>query len=91
MALKFRSALLILMIVPSLTGSYPSLTSHPHTATNVKWELDGVKDGTSAHNHNANRNFGGVNQPTREPYSAFACWDNTTYRLDSVGTFDSGH
>jgi hypothetical protein len=91
MTLKSWLTPVILVSFPTVAGSHPSLTPHPHTSTTVQWEFDDTKDGNSAHNHNGNRNFGGLETPSRQPYSAFACWDDTTYAYDLIGDFDFGH
>lgn len=69
---------------------FPAFTPHSHAASDIAWEKDLVKDGNTAHNHRSARNFGG-NFLSTEPYSAGACWDNKTLRLDTSGQFDEGH
>ncbi len=68
----------------------PPLTAHIHNAGNIQWERDGTEDGSSAHNHRSNQDFGG-DQIFTDPWSIDHCWDNTTYRLEEAGDFDDGH
>ena len=70
--------------------AHPSLTDHINNDPTIAWERDGSQDGTSAHNHRSNRDFGGINN-NGEPYSVFHCWDNRTDRLDLTTNFDEGH
>jgi len=89
-------ALLVLLFLAGPTSGHPTLNPHTHDDTTVKWEKDhaegtGDKDGDTAHNHVADRNFGGFFQLTRQPYSAVGCWDNFNHRDDRDGDFDEGH
>jgi hypothetical protein len=78
----------LLMALPVF--AIPSFKSHTHSESTVAWEIDGIKDGNSAHNHRSAHGFGG-NGLLTEPYSAAACWDNKSYRIDATGFFEKGH
>ncbi len=74
----------------------PSLTPHENNEATILWEEDGIKDGSSAHNHRSARSFGGESdeQPqylNHEPYTAHSVWDDRMYRYDPVGLFSQGH
>ncbi len=85
----FLAAAVQLLLAGGL-WAHPSLTNHVHSGANIQWEDDGTEDGSSAHNHRSNQDFGG-DQIFTEPWSIDHCWDNTTYRLDEAGDFDNGH
>ena len=70
---------IVLFSTPFVALSHPVSKLHPHDANTIEWEKDGVKDGNSAHNHFANRNFGAAGW-FKEPYSAKSCWDGNILR-----------
>lgn len=88
---RLRILLSVLCICHSIiVFGHPSLTAHTNDSNTIYWELDGTKDGSSAHNHVTNRDFGGAFE-FRAPYSSLGCWDNHAYRRDESGSFDKGH
>lgn len=69
----------------------PPVLAHPHNSSNVKWELDGSKNGDSAHNHMKARGFGGYQDELNFPYSSYACWNNHDYNWRLFAPFNGGH
>jgi hypothetical protein len=81
-----------LAVLPWLSYGYPTSISHSHNSDIVEWESDqAAPHSNSAHNHRADRDFGGITQWEHEPYSAYSCWDNSTWRVTNSGQFLRGH
>jgi len=98
--MRMRSKIFVLCLCLILTASFfgtstivyaiPSKTAHTNTEKTIWWELDGVKDGSSSHNHRSARSFRGWGDED-DPYSAFAVWDDEQYRISKAPVFDLGH
>jgi len=86
------SILLLSVIYINHVYAIPSLTPHTNDAATIQWELDGVEDGSSAHNHRSARSFGGWGSIDREPYTATGgVWDDDQMRENIADPFDEGH
>ena len=100
--MKRQSFLLVLGIVgcciwPSLNSSaFPAISpgkNHPHTSSSILWEEDGIKDGTSGHNHLQARGHGSAVNLNEQPTDASHCWDDKISRYVNSGTSgnETGH
>lgn len=59
----------------------PTSVEHSHAESDIKWELDPVKDGDQAHNHYQNQWYGLGGVPEERPFDVLACWDNQYHRF----------
>ena len=66
--------------LPALGLAHPTLFAHSHASSDIKWELDQVKDGDSAHNHYSNLWYGLGQLDDEEPFDVHGCWDNRSFR-----------
>ena len=86
-------SLWVLMATSSGALAHPSLpgNAHVHNTSTVKWEADGVRDGSSAHNHFDPLPYPGA-ETLIQPATFGACWDNLAVRVDANDlSFDKGH
>ena len=96
--LSFQIGLGILtaFLWPSLNSSaHPAISpgkDHPHTDLSILWEDDGIKDGTSGHNHLQARGHGSAVM-NEVPTDASHCWDDKISRYVDSGTLgnETGH
>ena len=86
------SITLLMLLGPSETArAIPSKTPHIHAPGKVPWSAAPLGDPNAiAHNHRSPRSFGG-DSTQRDPYTAFAVWDNRHKRVDKMDPFDLGH
>ena len=77
-----------------VTVAHPIDTNdHPHTTSSIVYELDGIEDGTSPHNHFNNDTYG-TGGDLESPYDVSFCWDKTS-RITHMGSptlpFNAAH
>lgn len=85
-------AAFLLSVTSHFVLAHPPDPSNAHTNDpyTIRWESDGVEDGSSAHNHYDSLSFNGAYMYL-QPFGAGACWDNSQVRVDAASTFEKGH
>jgi hypothetical protein len=81
LALTVALAAGCLLADPAPAAALPTLAPHQNTDGTIWFEDDGVKDGSSSHNHVFPHSVQGDAGPGHN-HDAFAVWDNRTYRYD---------
>ncbi len=89
------AVVLFLALQPMPASAIPTHDpAHVHDKDTIHWELDGTPNGDTCHNHRDTCDFhpaAGSAIPSPQPYSAYACWDCRTFRVDDDAVFEVGH